>query len=145
MFVTEAIMRLVQIQFAHYHEVAEWSNHQQITKLVEEIAEDLQNYHQLFHSIRWNRARKKTKADLENKLLALANHAYEKINLLGSLLNQQAQENVKDIIRFNQLVQKIQEAKMLVEINHLNQQVTPIYLKSPPVTNPNCIPGLENY
>lgn len=81
-------------------------------------------YH-LFHSIRRNRSRKKVKAETEEKLVAIAQCSYEKINGSGQLLNKYADtEQVRDLNSFNRLVQQIQELKMLVEIHHLGEQVT---------------------
>jgi hypothetical protein len=42
-----------------------------IAILLQEIIKHQQDYYQLFHSIRWNRSRKKVKVDTEEKLVAI--------------------------------------------------------------------------
>lgn len=86
------------------------------------------------------------KAELEQKLLELAKQIHQQINTLGNSLNQYStQEQIDNIEQFNQVIQLLQEGKMLVEIHHLNGKVSPISVISPKAIVPGCIPGLESY
>ena len=145
MFVTQAgaSIALELVKLCQVNEQAEV--YDQVAIMLQEIIKHQQDYYQLFHSIRWNRSRQTVKAGTEDKLVAIANCSYEKINLAGQLLNKYADtEQVRDLNSFNRLVQQIQELKMLVEIHHLSEQVTLISYESE-TRFTGCIPGLENY
>ena len=110
MFVTQAgaSIALELVKLCQITDKAEV--YDRVAILLQEIIKHQQDYYQLFHSIRWNRSRQTVKAGTEDKLVAIANCSYEKINLAGQLLNKYADtEQVRDLNSFNRLVQQIQE------------------------------------
>ena len=104
MFVTQAgaSIALELVKLCQVNEQAEV--YDQVAIMLQEIIKHQQDYYQLFHSIRWNRSRQTVKAGTEDKLVAIANCSYEKINLAGQLLNKYADtEQVRDLNSFNRL------------------------------------------
>lgn len=145
MFVTEATVRYCLSKWSSYSQNLE-NAPPQIKPELELTINCLADYHQLFHSIRWNRSRKQVKADIEQQLAEIAQQAYDQINAVGERLNHYADtQKVTAVKEFNQIVQLLQEAKMLVEIHHLSQKLTPIQSSPVKPAISNCIPGLEGY
>lgn len=146
MFITQATVTIARRRIERDSQTQKWRDRQQLLELLDRATKNLKRYHSSFHSIRWNRSRSLVKQELEERLLEIAEQAHGQINAAGTLLDRiAATEQITDVYSFNQIVQLLQEAKMLVEIHHLNEEITPLDILAIEKKNPGCIPGLEGY